>query len=191
MAEPLSLMSKMAIIQNAISSATGSRQSSLVGPVNTSNVGALDTSNVGEPSTNNLAQPQSSLGVTAPQKEEPTVPTQAPMPSGPVKPSGGNPSKANSANQQLGQQMAAQFGWDKGDEWTALNNVVMRESGWDATAANPTSDARGIAQNINGWSASYQEGNAQQQISWLLNYIHGRYGTPQAAWQHEINYGWY
>jgi hypothetical protein len=112
---------------------------------------------------------------------------------GSVAPSGGNPDSGTkrAQNQALGQSMAASYGWSSGAEWTALNNVVMRESGWDDQAANPTSDARGIAQNINGWSSGYQAGNAPQQISWLLSYIKGRYGDPIAAWQHEQSIGWY
>lgn len=105
----------------------------------------------------------------------------------PGSPSGGT----NAQNQALGKQMAAAYGWDTGAEWTALNNIVMSESGWSDTAANPTSNARGIAQNINGWSASYQEGNAQQQIAWLLSYIKGRYGDPIAAWGFHLANGWY
>jgi hypothetical protein len=87
--------------------------------------------------------------------------------------------------------MAAAYGWGSGAEWTALNNIVMAESGWSDTAANSTSDARGIAQNINGWSSSYQEGNARQQIAWLLSYIKGRYGNPINAWQFHLANGYY
>lgn len=104
----------------------------------------------------------------------------------------GNPSGgSNSQNQALGRMMAASYGWGSGAEWTALNNIVMAESGWSSTAANPTSNARGIAQNINGWSANYQEGNAQQQIAWLLSYIKGRYGDPINAWNFHLANGWY
>jgi hypothetical protein len=105
---------------------------------------------------------------------------------------GGSPSGgSDAANEALGRLMAAAYGWGAGAEWTALNNIVMSESGWDANAANPTSDARGIAQNINGWSASYQAGNASQQIAWLLSYIKGRYGDPINAWAFHLANGWY
>ena len=103
-------------------------------------------------------------------------------------------SGASSSGQvvQLGYQMAAQqpYGWT-GQQAACLNYVWTRESGWSATAANPTSDARGIAQKITGWSADYQPGNATQQIAWGLAYIKGRYGTPCAAWAHEQAVGWY
>lgn len=111
---------------------------------------------------------------------------------GGVTATGGNPSGGTDAqNQALGQSMAQAYGWGSGAEWTALNNVAMRESGWSDTAANPSSDARGIAQNINGWSSNYQEGNAAQQIAWMLGYIKQRYGDPIGAWNHELSEGWY
>jgi hypothetical protein len=100
-------------------------------------------------------------------------------------------STSNAANKRLGQAMAASYGWATGAEWTALNNLVMSESGWSDTAANPTSDARGIAQNINGWSSDYQEGNARQQIAWLLSYVKSRYGDPIHAWQFHLANNWY
>lgn len=113
--------------------------------------------------------------------------------SGTVSPQGGNPQSGSvrAQNQALGKTMAVAYGWGDGAEWTALNNVVMSESGWDANAANPTSDARGIAQNINGWSASYQAGNAPQQIAWLLAYIKQRYGDPIKAWNFHLANNWY
>jgi colicin import membrane protein len=118
-----------------------------------------------------------------------TAPGAAP---GSASASGGNATGgSDAANEALGRSMAALYGWGTGAEWTALNNIVMAESGWDDEAANRTSDARGIAQNINGWSSSYQEGNASQQIAWLLSYIKGRYGDPIAAWQFHVANGWY
>jgi hypothetical protein len=98
-----------------------------------------------------------------------------------VTPVGGGVSGSAAQNKALGQRMAAAAGWT-GAEWTAFNNLVMGESGWNANAANPTSNARGIAQNIQGWGPNYQPGNAAQQIGWMINYIKQRYGTPSNAW---------
>jgi hypothetical protein len=111
---------------------------------------------------------------------------------GTVTPAGGSPSGgSNAANAALGRMMAAAYGWAAGAEWTALNNLVMSESGWDANAANPASDARGIAQKISGWSADYQAGNAAQQIAWLLAYVKSRYGDPVAAWNFHLANNYY
>jgi hypothetical protein len=103
---------------------------------------------------------------------------------------GGSVSGTNAQNKALGQRMAAAAGWT-GAQWTALNNIVMAESGWSSTIKNPTSSASGIAQNINGFGPGYQYGNAAQQIAWLINYIKTRYGTPVAAWQFHLANGWY
>jgi hypothetical protein len=71
----------------------------------------------------------------------------------------------------------------------------MRESGWSTTARNPSSGAYGIAQFINGPSEYYQYGGnpntAAGQILGFYNYIRQRYGSPSAAWAHEVNFGWY
>ena len=103
--------------------------------------------------------------------------------------SGGSGATSTGANVTLGQQMAAQRGWT-GSQWTCLNELWTRESGWNADAANPTSNARGIPQNINGWAA-YPPGAAAPQIAWGLTYIQGRYGSPCVAWSHETSAGWY
>lgn len=96
---------------------------------------------------------------------------------------------SSGANVALGQSMAAQRGWT-GGQFTCLNQLWTQESGWNAYAANPTSNARGIPQNINGWSA-YAPGDAAGQIRWGLDYIAGRYGTPCGAEAHEQADNWY
>jgi resuscitation-promoting factor RpfB len=95
------------------------------------------------------------------------------------------------ANQALGRLMAAEapYRWT-GGQWSCLAALWVRESGWSAYAANPASDARGIPQDINGWSA-YAPGDARAQIAWGLAYIAGRYGSPCAAWSHEQTSSWY
>jgi hypothetical protein len=107
--------------------------------------------------------------------------------------SAGNPAAGttNAQNQALGKQMAAAYGWSTGQEWTDLNNIVEAESGWSDTITNGSSGAAGIAQNISGFSAGYQSGNAAQQIAWLLSYIKDRYGDPIAAWAFHLAHGWY
>jgi hypothetical protein len=97
------------------------------------------------------------------------------------------------ANEALANQMAASgYGWT-GVQATCLDELWTHESGFDAYAANSTSSARGIPQNINGWSAGYQPGNASQQIGWGLRYVEGRYGTPCVAWSFEMSHtpNWY
>ena len=98
------------------------------------------------------------------------------------------------ANQATAKKLASQMGhsdWTTGAQWDAWVKLWDRESGWSITAANPTSDARGIAQNINGYGPDYKQGDAVSQITWGINYIAQRYGNPVMAWGHETQAGWY
>jgi hypothetical protein len=97
------------------------------------------------------------------------------------------------AAQRYARGLLSAYGW--GGQWAALNAVAMRESGWSLTARNPSSGAYGIAQFINGPSEYYQYGGNPNTVSGqviaFFNYIRQRYGNPGAAWQHELNFGWY
>lgn len=108
---------------------------------------------------------------------------------------GGKP-KTNVA---LGEVMATGHGWT-GGQWACLYDLWQRESGWDNRVWNyQGSGAYGIAQALPltkmpkaAWPGSYGgHSDARTQISWGLNYIAGRYGTPCAAWAHEQTDGWY
>ena len=128
------------------------------------------------------------------------TPQPGPLPAGPavlaspaggtITSQGGQPAGTDKTNQALGRVMAAARGWT-GDQWTALDNIAMAESGWSDTIENPGSGAAGIAQNIAGFGPGYQSGNAAQQITWMLRYIKARYGDPAAAWQFHLANGWY
>jgi hypothetical protein len=113
--------------------------------------------------------------------------TSAPTSSGPCN------AATTTANQKLGQQLAAGQGWT-GSQWTALNNLVMKESGWCNTIQNPTSTAYGIGQFLNTTWATVggtKTSSAETQIKLMLVYIQMRYGTPEAAWAHEQSNNWY
>jgi hypothetical protein len=99
--------------------------------------------------------------------------------------------KANEATARL---MAASYGWGAGQQWTALNNVVMSESGWNNTAQNPTSTAYGIFQFLDTTWASVgytKTSDPVVQIAAGLAYIKQRYGNPVNAWQFHLSNGWY
>lgn len=80
-------------------------------------------------------------------------------------------------------------------EWSCLDSLWMRESGWRWNADNPSSSAYGIPQALPGSKMSTAgadwETNPETQIRWGLGYIAGRYGTPCAAWGHSERVGWY
>ncbi|MEU4388211.1 ubiquitin-like domain-containing protein [Promicromonospora sp. NPDC023805] len=95
---------------------------------------------------------------------------------------------------EIGQQMAAARGWT-GEEWTCLDLLWERESGWNHQAANPSSGAYGVPQALPGdkmasagadWAT-----NPATQIEWGLGYIADRYGSPCGAWGHSESVGWY
>lgn len=104
-------------------------------------------------------------------------------------------SNSAAANQATAKQLATNMGhsdWTTGQEWSDWVALWNQESGWSITAANPTSDARGIAQNINGYNnTDYKQGDAVSQITWGINYIAGRYGNPSVAEAHEKANNWY
>ncbi|PFG32319.1 uncharacterized protein YabE (DUF348 family) [Sanguibacter antarcticus] len=94
----------------------------------------------------------------------------------------------------LGQSMALERGYGA-DEFACLESLWTKESNWNVTAENASSGAYGIPQSLPGSKmasvASDWRTNAATQITWGLNYIEGRYGTPCGAWAHSQSSGWY
>jgi hypothetical protein len=84
------------------------------------------------------------------------------------------------------QSQMSKYGWGPG-EFSALDKLWTKESGWDPNARNPQSGAAGIPQDITG----NMHGGFKGQVDWGLKYIKGRYGSPSAAWAHEMAQNWY
>lgn len=129
-------------------------------------------------------------------KERPVVTaptTSAPAPTTTSSGATTGPVMAGTAR-EIGQQLAAARGWT-GEQWTCLDLLFQRESGWNPYAANPSSGAYGIPQALPGSKmgtvADDWRTNPATQITWGLNYIAGRYGTPCGAWGHSESAGWY
>ena len=95
----------------------------------------------------------------------------------------------------LAASMAAQkYGWGA-EQFSCLDALWDRESGWSHTAANPSSGAYGIPQALPGskmgaFGSDWQT-NPATQIAWGLDYVDGRYGSPCAAWSAFQSKGWY
>ncbi|WP_418276051.1 ubiquitin-like domain-containing protein [Isoptericola jiangsuensis] len=108
--------------------------------------------------------------------------------------SGSSGETYSGSNRDIGRQMASARGWT-GSQWTCLESLWTRESGWSHTAANPSSGAYGIPQSLPGSkmasAGSDWQTNPATQITWGLDYIAGRYGTPCSAWGHSESVGWY
>ncbi|QRV01981.1 G5 domain-containing protein [Arcanobacterium phocisimile] len=91
-------------------------------------------------------------------------------------------------------EMVAARGWSTA-EFSCLDQLWQRESGWNHLANNPSSGAYGIPQSLPGSKmasagADWQT-NPATQITWGLGYISGRYGTPCGALGHSHSVGWY
>ena len=90
--------------------------------------------------------------------------------------------------------MVAARGWGS-DQFSCLDTLWERESNWNPTAQNPSSGAYGIPQSLPGSKmasvASDWRTNPATQITWGLNYISGRYGTPCGALAHSNSHNWY
>lgn len=100
-----------------------------------------------------------------------------------------------SANVALGQSLASSFGWAAGAQWTCLDELWTRESGWRMVWNYQGSGAYGIPQALPATQmassgADYMT-NPATQIRWGLGYIASRYGTPCGAWAHEEADSWY
>lgn len=110
---------------------------------------------------------------------------------------GGSPGPAVVASgspQQIAMTMLGSYGWPS-SEFSCLDELWTRESGWNPLAANPYSGAFGIPQALPGskmasagadWAT-----NPATQIRWGLGYIRELYGSPCGAWSHELATGAY
>jgi hypothetical protein len=101
---------------------------------------------------------------------------------------------ARSNPKALAQIMLGEHGWGSG-QFSCLESLWQKESGWNAQAANPSSGAYGIPQALPGakmaTAGSDWRTNPATQIEWGLKYIDQRYGTPCGAWGHSRATGWY
>jgi tellurite resistance protein len=87
-----------------------------------------------------------------------------------------------------------EFGFSA-DQFSCLDSLWTKESGWNPAADNPTSSAFGIPQALPGskmasagpdWAT-----NPATQIRWGLGYIAEVYGSPCSAWAHSQANNWY
>ena len=99
------------------------------------------------------------------------------------------------SNVALGQQLASAYGWGSGAEWTCLDELWTRESGWRMVWNYQGSGAYGIPQALPASKmaadgADYMT-NPVTQIRWGLSYISSTYNDPCTAWAHEQADSWY
>lgn len=89
-------------------------------------------------------------------------------------------------NRALGRELAGSQRQWTGAEWACLEQLWTAESGWNHRADNPTSSAYGIPQALPGSKMAAAgadwQANPRTQITWGLDYIADRYGSPCRAW---------
>jgi hypothetical protein len=79
-------------------------------------------------------------------------------------------------------------------QFSCLESLWGKESGWNPNAQNPSSTAYGIPQLLNSTWASTgiaKTSDGYRQIDAGLIYIDSRYGSPCGAWSHSKSTGWY
>jgi hypothetical protein len=79
-------------------------------------------------------------------------------------------------------------------QFSCLESLWGRESGWNPNAQNPNSSAYGIPQFLDSTWASTgiaKTSNGYRQIDAGLAYVDSRYGSPCGAWSHSQSSGWY
>lgn len=98
------------------------------------------------------------------------------------------------SNRELGRRMLYDRGYGEAD-FDCLDRIWTQESQWTTTAQNPSSGAYGIPQSLpadkmatagDDWRT-----NPATQITWGLDYIEARYGSPCSAWDFKAVHGWY
>ena len=90
--------------------------------------------------------------------------------------------------------MQQKYGWGA-DQFSALEQLWQRESGWSQNAHNSSSGAHGIPQALPGskmgsFGADWAT-NPETQIKWGLSYIDAVYGSPAGALASSHSRGWY
>ena len=104
------------------------------------------------------------------------------------------PINSPASAQNYAETQLASYGWGS-DQMPYLVKLWNQESGWRWNAENASSGAYGIPQALPGdkmasVGADWKT-NGATQITWGLQYIKQRYGSPQAAWAHEVANNWY
>lgn len=78
-------------------------------------------------------------------------------------------------------------------QFRCLDALVQRESRWRVDATNRRSGAFGLFQTYPAarLDSFGDRHDPMVQMRWGLAYIHGRYGSACAAYQHALTEGWY
>lgn len=100
---------------------------------------------------------------------------------------GGTPAQ----NKELARQLLAKMGLSA--QWNAFDRLEMSEAGYNNKAQNPHSTAYGMGQFLNSTWAGFgpKTSDPRAQLTYMLKYILGRYGSINNAWRFHQVHGWY
>jgi hypothetical protein len=102
--------------------------------------------------------------------------------------------RAQSDPRAVGRLLVGDHGWAD-TQFGCLDRLWNKESHWRWNASNASSGAYGIPQALPGSKmasiGSDWDTNPVTQITWGLQYISARYGTPCSAWGHSQASNWY
>jgi hypothetical protein len=103
------------------------------------------------------------------------------------------PAQPSGSPQRIAASMLGSYGWS--GQFSCLDTLWARESGWNPYAMNPATGAYGIPQALPGskmaTAGADWQSNPATQIRWGLGYIQQDYGSPCAALSHQEATGWY
>jgi hypothetical protein len=128
-----------------------------------------------------------------PERPEPSGPHRV-TPGAPAAPGAARPSSVQTPAQQGVYRAMVEAGFP--NSWSAIQNIVSGEdAGWDVTATNnwdinaqQGNPSRGLGQltlsNYRAAGVNPYTNDAYEQGRAMMAYIKGRYGTPEAAWEH-------
>ena len=172
-------------------------------------VGAWSAGAAGQPAA--IARPAGVVRPLAPVQTGPGLSTSASQPArldalfATASKSGGNPAASAEGiagrrvrkaltPRKIARRLLHRFHWSR-RQFRYLDPLWARESSWNVHAENPYSGAYGIPQAVPGSKMAsagrHWQSCARTQILWGLRYIKGQYGSPRAAWGHELATGWY
>ena len=105
-----------------------------------------------------------------------------------------NTTRGGGTNKQIVQNVAGEYFWDTGKEWSSLVSLINSESGFNNTAQNPTSTAYGMFQFLDStWKSTGIKKTSDPTLQTFagLKYIKSRYGDPIHAWDFHKKNNWY
>ena len=108
---------------------------------------------------------------------------------------GAAPPADPSSAEEIGEAELVDFGFSKSTQWPACTTCGSRRAAGTSTPTTrrPVPTASRSRCPATRWRsvASDWETDPKTQIIWGLGYIKSTYGTPCAAWQNEVDYGYY